>query len=288
MPTFSQRHGIKPLKKKIQMDDMDKELISKLWNSLYEIYWNTMKRYPLITQNEKIEYLIKRLWHNVLKEPIDTLWEEWSKVKNQIRKYFFECKWNERYDFIEKVVEYYDDEKSPQTTHNEEFKKFCNQILEEESAPYRFVGDLITPIISNIEIEAIEESLKSPLKPVYEHINASLTFLSDRKKPDYRNSIKEAISAVEYVCRKIANENDVTLTKALNKIETEGKIQFHPKLKKSLQELYWYTSDAEGIRHSLKDEKNLSCEDAKFMLVSCSAFTNYLIQKASKAGIKLT
>ncbi|MGQ9708742.1 MAG: AbiJ-NTD4 domain-containing protein, partial [bacterium] len=35
------------------------------------------------------------------------------------------------------------------------------------------------------------------------------------------------------------------------------------------------------------DEPNLSFEDAKFMLVSCSAFINYLITKAAKAGIKI-
>jgi hypothetical protein len=51
--------------------------------------------------------------------------------------------------------------------------------------------------------------------------------------------------------------------------------------------MYGYTSDAQGIRHALMDEPNLSFEDAKFMLVSCSAFVNYLIAKAAKAGISL-
>ena len=37
----------------------------------------------------------------------------------------------------------------------------------------------------------------------------------------------------------------------------------------------------------MMDETNLSQEDARFMLVSCSAFTNYLIVKADKAGIDL-
>ena len=50
-------------------------------------------------------------------------------------------------------------------------------------------------------------------------------------------------------------------------------------------QLYGYTSDADGIRHALLDESDLDFEDAKFMLVSCSAFTNYLKGKAIKAGI---
>ncbi len=67
----------------------------------------------------------------------------------------------------------------------------------------------------------------------------------------------------------------------------EKKVELHPALKKAFDSLYGYTSDADGIRHALLDEPNLDSEDAKFMLVSCSAFINYLISKSSKAGIKL-
>lgn len=35
------------------------------------------------------------------------------------------------------------------------------------------------------------------------------------------------------------------------------------------------------------ETSNLDAEDAKYMLVSCSAFINYLIVKADKAGIEL-
>jgi hypothetical protein len=34
------------------------------------------------------------------------------------------------------------------------------------------------------------------------------------------------------------------------------------------------------------DEDKIDFEDAKFMLVSCSTFVNYLVVKSSKAGIK--
>jgi hypothetical protein len=35
-------------------------------------------------------------------------------------------------------------------------------------------------------------------------------------------------------------------------------------------------------------ESDLDIEDAQFMLIACSAFINYLVAKADKAGIKLT
>jgi hypothetical protein len=42
---------------------------------------------------------------------------------------------------------------------------------------------------------------------------------------------------------------------------------------------------ADGIRHALLEESTLDLDDAKFMLVSCSGFVNYLAAKAAKAGV---
>ena len=38
---------------------------------------------------------------------------------------------------------------------------------------------------------------------------------------------------------------------------------------------------------SLKTTATFEFEDAKFMLVACSAFINYLVEKSIKAGIDL-
>jgi hypothetical protein len=126
--------------------------------------------------------------------------------------------------------------------------------------------------------------LEGPFKPVNAHLKKALDLLSDRKKPDYRNSIKESISAVEAICNLITSNTKATLGQALKEIEEKAKL--HSALKKAFNSLYGYTSDAEGIRHALLDESSLDFEDAKFMLVSCSGFINYLKVKASKTGIK--
>lgn len=47
------------------------------------------------------------------------------------------------------------------------------------------------------------------------HLTKALSLLSDRNKPDYRNSIKESISAVEATCKSLTGIS--TLDKALSK-----------------------------------------------------------------------
>jgi hypothetical protein len=167
-----------------------------------------------------------------------------------------------------------------------ELPKRVNYILERERSGYRFVGSQLTPITNEQELSAIQNALELPreLNPVRQHIKAALERFSDRKNPDYRNSIKESISAVEAVCKIVTGLDNAMLPEALKRLEEKG-ISLHAALKKSFISLYGYTSDADGIRHALLEESSLDSDDAKVMLVSCSAFVNYLAAKASKAGV---
>jgi len=279
--SFSQRKGLKPIKNKMQIESMDADLRNRLWNALTVCYWNKVKadwlNYP---ENKGILTLFNKLWHNYFKYPLDTLSNLWDRTYQMIRKYFFECAWHEAYSFIEFVANNY-----PDKTVNRQFMDFCDSVLESEVSAYRFVGGRITQITSEEEISGIEQALATPLTPVRAHLERALDLLSDKKSPDYRNSIKESISAVESICIITTGDTKATLGQCLKEIES--KVGLHPALKNAFSNLYGYTSSAEGIRHALLDEPKLSFEDAKFMLVSCSTFVNYLISKASKAGIKL-
>ena len=105
---------------------------------------------------------------------------------------------------------------------------------------------------------------------------------SDRRSPDYRNSIKESISAVESLIRVLATDHCADLGKALSSVEKN--VSLHPALKKAFSALYGYTSDEGGIRHALMDQNNVEFEDAKYMLVTCSAFVNYLLAKSARSS----
>ena len=139
---------------------------------------------------------------------------------------------------------------------------------------YRVIDERIVQITDEQEIVAIVDAMKVS-DSVKTHLSNALKLLSSRPNPDYRNSIKESISAVEAICRKITEED--TLGKALNKLEKNG-MTIPSMLKSAFVKLYAYTNDeSTGIRHALMDDSDTpGFDEAKFMVVSCCAFINYL------------
>ena len=154
-------------------------------------------------------------------------------------------------------------------------EQLYNLIMKQEYVGYRLLNGRAMPITDDQEIAEIKEVSTSRYSEVKQHINKALGFLSDRQSPDYADSIKESISAVERMCSIIIGK-PTTLGDALKKLEDSG-VVIHPALKSAFIKLYGYTSDASGIRHSGElGGKESTFEEAKFMLVSCCAFVNYL------------
>lgn len=189
---------------------------------------------------------------------------------------------------IEAVAQYFD--KYLNEIENKYYKhfpviyKYLNDVFEREYVGYRFINNIITPISNPIEIESINEALGNPYNAVYEHILKANALLSDREKPDYENSIKESISAVEAVCKELleVKRGKATLGDMLKRFEENG-IEIHSALKSAFSNLYGYTSDANGIRHAGNiGGPSATFEEAKFMLVACCAFINYLVGVSSR------
>ena len=284
---FSEREGITKARGEIQLDNMDTALKNRLWNALDLYYWKIFRDsgdyYDLTKNFEDIYPFLTKLYHFHFKIPVDTIPELWEDAIDQMRKYYFKFKWYEVYDFIEYTANNYKDKEL-----NRRFMKACDKILEREMSAYRFVDKKISKITLKIEIETIEEAIESPFKNVNNHLENALKLMSDRKKPDYRNSIKESISAIEAICRLIIGKESTTLGKALDIIERKKIVDLSPALKQAFDKLYGYTCSTDGIRHAFSDKEiKTDFEEAKFMLVSCSAFVNYLKIKTSKAGLEI-
>ena len=145
---------------------------------------------------------------------------------------------------------------------------------------YRVVNTEIVEITSDEELAAVESSMHDSPHNIRMHLSKALELYAQRPTGDYRNSIKESISAVEAYCREITGEK--TLGEALNKINGKGLV-IPQILKVAFEKLYAYMNQPNtGIRHALMDETGTytpASEEALFMLVSCSSFINYLNKK---------
>jgi hypothetical protein len=280
MESFSERMGIVQRKSIMQRDGIDNDLRTALLNVYYTDY------FPVLGPSGQFD-LAKEMYVKLLNKPVDEIPTNIDKVALMIRSLFINAEWNLVYDLIQFLV-------NSRTGQDRRVKIVyfihkCNEALETHMSYYRFINYIICPISSDDEIQAIQEATNS-FSTVNKHLTDALKKLSDRENPDYRNSIKESISAVECLCKIITNDDNASLGKALDLIKNKGHINIHPALNDSFNKLYGYTSNEKGIRHSfgLLDEDNLNFEEAKFMLVSCSAFINFLNVKASKAVINIT
>lgn len=159
-----------------------------------------------------------------------------------------------------------------------------NVILGREVAGYRVIDNIVVPISDPTQIDSITLGLSSardsPMHGAYDHLATSLRLLSNREQPDYRNSIKESISAIESAASSLTNKERPDINDALRILSEQGNL--HPALREAFVKLYGWTSDEDGVRHALMQQSSLGFEDAQFMLVACSAFLHYLVAKASQ------
>lgn len=277
---FSQRIGKTSVRQALQIEEIDDVLQNRLWNNILSDFIEKIDNYSSYGGDSNRAQVCKIIWEEFFEKRIDEIPSYQgggvyvTGVISFIKKWFFDSEWYEKYDFIEFLSML--DARAIHTGFTNE----CNKTLKRESAGYRLIDNNIVQITSEEEIAEIESAINnsSELKPVETHLRTALEFLSNRDNPDYRNSIKESISAVEALCIVMTGDKDATLGKALSQIEKKYKL--HGALKQAFSALYGYTSDSGGIRHSLLDDDiEVSMEDAKFMLVSCSAFINYLKTK---------
>ncbi|MBD5086301.1 MAG: hypothetical protein HDT32_02950 [Clostridiales bacterium] len=259
----------------LQQDDIDQKLRIDLWNTIQKFYFDRVYSYMSDDTYSTSSLgscvnnsLIIDLYENFMFKPIGNM-RSWrlGYIKEQIEKFYKNLEWYRVYDLVE-----YIDNKLKDKSYSTEI----NFKLERNRSAYRLISNSICPIINKEEQDSIQSASNTKYDKVNNHINKAIEIFSNKEIQDYENVIKESIIAVESMCSIIVG-NKSTLGDALKKLEKNGLIM-HPSLKSAFDKLYGYTSDANGIRHAGDiGGKDSTFAEAKFMLVSCSAFINYLI-----------
>lgn len=280
MVLFSERYGYKNISDVIIREQITPEIENAICSSFdrleqilkYSGYNFPKSKYIEIEQYIWTEYLNRRLNDfdshlNVIIDYIQSPYNEWYEVLDLVEFVI-------KYLYHQDIINY----KQNKASHN--FCQLLNHEFKRLNFAYRVVEQEIVEITSESEIKAIENAIDSSPRNIKMHLNSALEKYAQKPNGDYRNSIKESISAVEAFCR--AKTGEDTLGKALNKLK-ESNIIIPPLLKTAFEKLYAYTNQQDtGIRHALmEDSANYTptADEALFMLVSCSAFINYLSKK---------
>lgn len=270
---FSDRNKIKSENTNMQfktLDDRSRIALINVTNQLFEDYFN-------FYSSDKQE-IIKNILKDVYLFEIDYSAQYNDTVFDYIKKTIR----SDDYDDVLSLIEYISNKLDKIIFFNmKNAQDYYNPVFENEYVGYRIINGIILPITNNDEVAAIEAATKTKYQNINDFLIKASIHISNRNKPDYENSIKESISAVEAMCNIITGRKS-TLGASLVKLKSNG-VHIHPSLMSGFEKLYGYTSDASGIRHAgqLGDEA-ATLEEARFMLVACSAFVNYLLGNYEK------
>ncbi len=267
MGSFSERYGYKKPRVQESYEGITPEVRVRIWNLFFKIYGG----------NDGLSYrLLSSVWDKFLKEDLFQFAPGYGvgQLCKWIGEKLNQSSWYEIYDFLEFVWE-------EDSGHRTIWGYGISQILVDERVPCTFINGLIIPITSPEEIAEITKAIESgdEYKPAREHLEKALAIMTDRKKSDFANSIKESISSLESLAKILLKDKKGILG------DLTKKLDIHPCFREGLNKLYGWTSDAGGIRHGKtgKDPEP-SLSEARFMLVLASAFFNYLVSTYSPVG----
>lgn len=271
---FSDRNGINKISRVIQKTDLDE----RTRNGIVNIFDKVIDG---IHSERDVSLLYEHIYFNIFNVTRDEKPYYNYECREQIVDYIKnEWTYDEIFSFLESFCKYYCD-----SFNDDSIYEVFNYFFEKECVGYRFIDTIITDIIDDIEIKELEEALDSKYSSCKKCITKAINLLYDRSNPDYSNSVKESISAIESMCNVMLGTTGKTLADTLRVLDKNG-IVIHSALKSALSSLYGYTSDENGIRHSTGIDEKTTFEEAKFMLVTCSAFLNYLMQIYEKQAIR--
>lgn len=278
---FSERVGVTPVPNILQTNSISADLRNSLWNTVLRTVFNVTDQYHSIVTKHLAEYFYKI--------PVDTLPPFSNQQISWFRDRFYHrsVTWWQIYNLVEFLSDNCGVGKTIDWVIRNDFITAVNVVLETEMSGFRFVNGILAPITSEVELQAIQqaagEAQQRGFSGTQQHIACAVQLLSQKPIPDYRNSIKESISAVESISKQITGQSSGGLDNALSRLDTA--VHFHGAFKSGLLSLYGYTSDDSGIRHAILDEPSVGFDEAKFMLVICSALVNFIMMKATQAGI---
>ena len=280
MTLFSERAGYTPPRTVIQHETLDQPTRIALWNCIY-----MCNEYARVSgRPTAVRTVASSLWADFLNKPRDEEPDSsvvWSRIKNIV----LASDWIDALNAVDAYVAHlglFVRSIGPEV--QQAAIRQLNEAFEHYLVDCRFIDKQLVQIGTATEVDAITDALTQTAEfgGARQSIKRAADLLSDRSNPDYLNSIKESISAVESVVVNVTGKK--TLGAGLKELTDKG-VSIHPALEQAWNKMYGWTSDADGIRHAAVEESESSQAMAKYMLVTCSAFVSYLIETGHKSEL---
>jgi hypothetical protein len=121
-------------------------------------------------------------------------------VQAETKKRFMAYQWFEVYHFVEWLLPRVNRFRGTSDRRTDPIPaQALNNYLEREMSGYRVVKQQLVPVTSPTEVAEIQKAAtpKQGYDSVAAHINSALWLMSKKPDPDYRNSVKESVTAVE-------------------------------------------------------------------------------------------
>ncbi|MVM32844.1 hypothetical protein GO755_22585 [Spirosoma sp. HMF4905] len=288
---FSERYGY--VVKQVQFGSLDRITKNFLWE---EIYFFFMIQIEIDLEEDDsragknlLMKIDREIFHNsLLVFPSNDPKQVIKSCENLV----LNSSWYFIFDLVEMLVQNGSNVFESKSEYKKALKLFIkafNKVLEEQKALYRLASTLVVPITSEAELSVLSDALEDTdkLPTVNGHLIKALKHLSNRTNPDYHNSIKESISALEALLGIIVADPKKDFSDAITLIKKRKVISVNMHLENTLKSMYRWASDEGAIRHADKGSDSvIDLDDAKLMLTTCSGLVSYLIAKSIKAGIE--
>ena len=266
---FSDRNGIKPVNTRLQLGGLDKRTRISLLNAinwLYDEAFHKISSVAVASGGTSTEFWVQVL-RDVYGKPVSY---SSSKGNNEVKmlKVVGNTVLHDDYDDVLTLIEYMAAQFAEKDRYLGSLHPYelFNAVFEKEYAGYRFLDGNIVQITDDNEIREIGEAADTGFAAVDAHMQNAIGLLSNRSVPDYENSARESMAAAEAMCGRALGA-DLPLADALRMLKTMPGIQ--PVFVSAMEAL-------DGFVPLLTADADVSFEEARFLLVTCAGFINYL------------
>jgi hypothetical protein len=216
-----------------------------------------------------------------------------SQAKADVEAVLAELSWDKAYDFCERLHNHL--ARDVGHTWNDEFQltkpkvevqafiaEEMQRLFEEEGLAFEFTDGLVRRRGRKHTVDVTTRAQvvlgDSRLAGARKHYDKALSFFRNPTKPDYENSVKEAVCAVEAAGKSLFPvANAATLGDFAKWLASTKDIRVPKALIQTITGIYAYRSGGDGVGHGGSAGGAATAEVAEYVLAVCASQIIYLV-----------